>query len=124
MAVSAGYREQVVGGTSYFSLDSGRVASHESAPRSFADIAVLYRSNAQSRVIEDSLRYRGIPYVIVNGTIVVDQGKVLQVKPGQPLQALELLGLILNHPAFPHGGVISLIVNKMRKLDPVGNSRL
>ena len=31
------------------------------------DIAVLYRTNAQSRSLEDGLRRNGIPYVIVGG---------------------------------------------------------
>jgi N-acyl-D-glutamate deacylase len=35
---------------------------------------------------ENGLPPVGIPYVIVNGTIVVDQGKVLPVKPGQPVR--------------------------------------
>lgn len=35
--------------------------------RSYDDIAVLYRTNAQSRVIEDELRKLGIPYCIYGG---------------------------------------------------------
>jgi DNA helicase-2/ATP-dependent DNA helicase PcrA len=31
------------------------------------DVAILYRTNAQSRSLEDALRYNGIPYVIVGG---------------------------------------------------------
>jgi len=38
--------EQMMGGTSYFSLDSGRVGDSPEAPRSFADFAVLYRLSA------------------------------------------------------------------------------
>lgn len=34
---------------------------------SLKDFAVLYRTNAQSRSIEDALRRKGIPYVIVGG---------------------------------------------------------
>jgi len=33
----------------------------------FSDFAVLYRTNAQSRVLEESLRQNGIPYIIVGG---------------------------------------------------------
>jgi len=33
----------------------------------FKDIVVLYRTNAQSRVIEDALRAGGVPYVIIGG---------------------------------------------------------
>lgn len=35
---------------------------------SYDDIAVMYRTNAQSRVIEDELRQMGIPYRIYGGT--------------------------------------------------------
>jgi DNA helicase-2/ATP-dependent DNA helicase PcrA len=31
------------------------------------DFAILYRTNAQSRSLEDALRRNGIPYVIVGG---------------------------------------------------------
>lgn len=33
----------------------------------FSDVAVLYRTNAQSRVLEESLLHAGIPYVLVGG---------------------------------------------------------
>lgn len=36
-------------------------------PRSYKDFAVFYRTNAQSRVIEDHMRSHGIPYKIVGG---------------------------------------------------------
>jgi DNA helicase-2/ATP-dependent DNA helicase PcrA len=35
--------------------------------RTFSDFAVLYRTNAQSRALEDSLRRNGIPYKIIGG---------------------------------------------------------
>lgn len=35
--------------------------------RTLSDIAVLYRTNAQSRAIEDALRRQGMPYVLVGG---------------------------------------------------------
>ncbi len=35
--------------------------------RSLADFALLYRTNAQSRALEDAFRSAGIPYVIVGG---------------------------------------------------------
>src|SRR5262249_39770766 len=33
----------------------------------FSEVAVMYRTNAQSRSLEDALRREGIPYVIVGG---------------------------------------------------------
>ncbi len=54
--------EQMVGGTSYFSLDSGRVEGHRPGERGFGDIAVLYRLNSQSRLLSEAFERSGIPY--------------------------------------------------------------
>ena len=54
--------EQMVGGTSMFSIDSGRVAAHTQAQVSFSDVAVLYRLNYQKNVLEEALGRSGIPY--------------------------------------------------------------
>jgi DNA helicase-2/ATP-dependent DNA helicase PcrA len=54
--------EKMVGGTSMFSQDSGRVTTTPSVARSFRDIAVLYRLNAQKSVLEAALERHGIPY--------------------------------------------------------------
>jgi DNA helicase-2/ATP-dependent DNA helicase PcrA len=47
--------------------------------KSPSDFAVLYRTNAQSRVIEDALRYRGIPYTIVGGVRFYERAEVKDV---------------------------------------------
>ncbi|NMM48319.1 amidohydrolase family protein [Marinigracilibium pacificum] len=44
------------------------------------------KANATYSFGENGLPPTGIPYVIVNGTIVVDKGEVLPVKPGQPIR--------------------------------------
>ncbi len=36
--------------------------------REYGEFAILYRTNAQSRVFEESLRILGIPYILVGGT--------------------------------------------------------
>jgi DNA helicase-2/ATP-dependent DNA helicase PcrA len=41
--------------------------NHESAGFAATDIAIFYRTNAQSRVLEEQLRTRGIPYKLVGG---------------------------------------------------------
>ncbi len=43
---------------------------------SFSDIAVFYRANAQSRLIEDHLRANKIPYRIIGGTKFYDRKEV------------------------------------------------
>lgn len=64
--------ERMVGGTTYFSLDSGRVESHEEAERSFGDFAVLYRLGAQSRALDKAFLRSGIPYQIVGQKSLYD----------------------------------------------------
>lgn len=55
--------EKMVGGTSYFSWDSGRVhAEDEAAGRSFSDFVVLYRIGAQSRLLIEAFQRSGIPF--------------------------------------------------------------
>jgi DNA helicase-2/ATP-dependent DNA helicase PcrA len=56
--------EKMIGGTTYFSLDSGRVASHEGGESlSFGDIAVLFRLNALGDPVAEALSRSGIPFV-------------------------------------------------------------
>jgi len=43
------------------------------APR---DFAVFYRTNAQSRVLEDALRARDLPYTVVGGTRFFDRAEI------------------------------------------------
>jgi len=56
--------------------------------RTFCDFAVLYRTNAQSRPIEDSLRRMGIPYNIIGGIRFYNRKEVKDV--------LAYLRLIIN----------------------------
>ena len=43
------------------------------------DVAVFYRTNAQSRVLEDALRRAGIPYVIVGGVRFYERREIKDV---------------------------------------------
>lgn len=47
--------------------------------RSYGDIAILYRTNAQSRVIEEAMIKRGIPYTMVGGTKFYDRKEVKDI---------------------------------------------
>ena len=48
---------------------------HQTAQRPWREMAVLYRVNALSRVLEDALRNAEIPYVIARGTADPPQRK-------------------------------------------------
>ena len=45
----------------------------------YGQIALLYRTNAQSRALEDGLRYQAIPYVIVGGVRFYERREVKDV---------------------------------------------
>lgn len=45
----------------------------------YNDFAILYRTNAQSRIFEESLRRKGIPYKIVGGTRFYDRKEIKDV---------------------------------------------
>ena len=47
--------------------------------RDYRDVAVFYRTNAQSRVLEDALRRAGIPYLIVGGVRFYERREIKDV---------------------------------------------
>ncbi|MDP6853829.1 MAG: UvrD-helicase domain-containing protein [Candidatus Marinimicrobia bacterium] len=68
-------------------LKSIRHESHK-RDKSFSDMVILYRTNAQSRVVEDALRREGIPYQIIGGRKFYDRKEIKDV--------LAYLRLIMN----------------------------
>ncbi|MCC9077642.1 UvrD-helicase domain-containing protein [Litorilinea aerophila] len=95
--------EQMVGGTSYFSLDSGRVAGTEEGRRAFADFAVLFRTHGQGRLLEEAFARSGIPYQVVGRRPLAEYREVRQVlaylwllrNPRSAFHLARLLGLDL-----------------------------
>ncbi|TDQ19289.1 N-acyl-D-glutamate deacylase [Algoriphagus boseongensis] len=65
--------------------DRGRVQVGKVADLTLFD-PITVTDNATSKVKENGLPSTGIPYVIVNGTVVVDNNVVLPVKPGQAIR--------------------------------------
>lgn len=55
------------------------IASEAEVGRPLSSIAVLYRTNAQSRAIEDALRQRGIPYRIFGGLRFYDRKEIKDI---------------------------------------------
>lgn len=72
--------EKMVGGTSYFSLDSGRVDSEDVAEiRSFSDFGVLYRLGVQSRALIEAFERSGIPFQTVGETPFFEHKEIRQI---------------------------------------------
>ena len=58
----------------------------ELAGTAYDDVAVMYRTTAQSRAIEEALRFRGIPYQVIGGVRFYERKEIKDV-----LAALRLL---------------------------------
>ncbi|HZD01595.1 MAG TPA: UvrD-helicase domain-containing protein [Actinomycetes bacterium] len=54
--------ERLLGGSTFFSFDSGRVEGEGASDLSFADIAVLYRTDAQAAPLVEALARAGMPF--------------------------------------------------------------
>ena len=54
--------ERILGGHSFFSIDSGRSEDAEGHDFSFSDFAVLYRTDAQVPALVEALRRSGMPF--------------------------------------------------------------
>lgn len=69
----------------YRDIDEGeRIAReikrlHDSEGYAYGNVAVLYRTNAQSRVIEENMIRAGIPYQIVRGTRFYERAEVKDI---------------------------------------------
>ncbi|MFH1971573.1 MAG: UvrD-helicase domain-containing protein [Patescibacteria group bacterium] len=55
------------------------ITSYPEKKYSFKDVAILYRTNAQSRVLEEALLHVGIPYTLVGGVRFYDRKEVKDV---------------------------------------------
>ncbi|RMH62863.1 MAG: hypothetical protein D6677_08860 [Calditrichaeota bacterium] len=84
--------------------------------RSFKDIAILYRTNAQSRIIEDTLRRNAISYKLVGGVKFYDRKEIKDI--------ISYLKLIVNQQDsialkrivnFPLRGIGDTTVGKIEK---------
>ncbi len=54
--------ERLIGGSSFFAIDSGRVTGPAEAALGFSDIAVLCRTDAQTDALAEALARAGIPF--------------------------------------------------------------
>ena len=82
--------EQLLGGHSFFSIDSGRSVDYDARDLSFSDFAILYRTEAQTPALIEALQRSGMPFQKHSHQLLMDH-------PGVPplidmIQEGEVLG--------------------------------
>ena len=93
--------------------------------RSFKDIAILYRTNAQSRALEDQLRRNAISYNIIGGVKFYDRKEIKDVLAYlkvlvNPADSVSLRRII----NFPLRGIGETTVNKIERFAEMENITL
>ncbi len=68
--------EQMIGGHSFFSLDSGRTKECGATDLSFADFAILYRTEAQAAPILEAFERSGMPFKKHNHALLIEEPTV------------------------------------------------
>jgi len=84
--------------------------------RSFRDFAVLYRTNVQSRLLEEVFRRHGIPYTIVGGLRFYERKEVKDILAylrvvANPADSVSLLRII----NYPLRGIGDVTIKKMEQ---------
>ena len=80
---------------------AGEIEKRHSRGQSYDDMALFYRTNAQSRMLEDMLLRAGVPYRIVGGTRFFDRAEIrdvmayltLAVNPADDLAAKRVINV-------------------------------
>lgn len=67
---------RLVGGIDMLDAQEGFGCLEERSPRSFADIAVIYRTHRQAELLETCLKKEGIPYVVTGREDFLEEEKV------------------------------------------------
>jgi len=91
--------EKMIGGTSMFSQDSGRVDTDEEAEVSFSDIAVLYRLKSQAYLLEEAFDRSGIPYHISGTTSKKNEDEICPTRGEDVTFEGEKVSLMTIHSA-------------------------
>ncbi len=85
--------------------------------RPYSDIAVLYRTNAQSRLIEEKLVYANIPYTLYGGTGFYNRKEIRDIVAylkvlANPMDDISLSRII----NVPRRGIGQTTINKIKEL--------
>lgn len=107
------YNAQDEGDEAYFSSKEV-IRLKQDGKYNYKDIAVLYRTNAQSRVFEETFMRLGIPYVIVGGTKFYERKEIKDIMAylriiANPLDSVALLRII----NVPRRGIGETTLNKL-----------
>lgn len=73
--------EERIGGTSHYQMMKTKETKdfNTQYSYSFSDFAVIYRTNAQAKAIEESFKTSGIPYQIVGGNYHLKRAEIMKV---------------------------------------------
>jgi len=109
----------VARGPSPESLPSPALSTLNSPPLPYHDIAVMYRTNAQSRPVEEALVRRGIPYRLVGGTRFYERREVKDLLAylrviQNPFDAVAMLRII-NRPGRGIGDKTLSEINRLAR---------
>jgi DNA helicase-2/ATP-dependent DNA helicase PcrA len=85
--------EKLIGGHSFFSIDSGRAADGEARDLAFCDIAVLYRTEAQSAVLVEALKRSGMPFKTSGQARLAESAFLAEGAEGDHARSLEAVAL-------------------------------
>ena len=111
--------ERLIGGSSFFAIDSGRVTGPAEAALGFADIAVLCRTDAQTDALVEALARAGIPFKTGSQRRLVEDAAVrallAEIAPDEEplIVALEVAAARLRHR---NGGDPAAIVAALARL--------
>jgi DNA helicase-2/ATP-dependent DNA helicase PcrA len=64
--------EQLLGGHSFFSIDSGRSVNSDMQALAFSDFAILYRTEVQRPALQEALERSGMPFQQRSHTLLLD----------------------------------------------------
>ena len=67
---------RMIGGIDMLDAQESSIAISEGDPRSFADIAVLYRTHRQAALLEECFQKEGIPYLVTGRESFLEEDKV------------------------------------------------
>ncbi len=103
--------DQLLGGASFHSLDSGRADGHGHGKLGLSDIAVLYRTDAQASALGQALTRAGLPYQKRSHDLLARRPAVAGI-----VREMALAGADPDPAAGPAGEVLGQLTAAVRAL--------